>query len=64
MIVSAAPGSRTVVRVGGRRHAKGRGKYDTMSIWVNHIDKAANISSVVINSDGWWTAHVVVGLKC
>ena len=35
-----------------------------MSIWVNHIDKATDRSSVVTNSNGWWTAHVVVELEC
>ena len=35
-----------------------------MLLWVNHIDKATDRSSVVINNNGWWTAHVVVELKC
>ena len=61
MIVSAAAGSRTVVRVEGRRHAKWRGKInDTMLIWVNHIDRSTEITSVVANNGGKLTAHAVL----
>ena len=35
-----------------------------MLIWVNHINRATNRPSVVTNSNGWWTAHVVVELEC
>ena len=31
-----------------------------MLIWVNHIDRAANTTSVVANSDGQLTAHAVL----